>query len=68
MVNSMAQSVGNLLQGKHGWMGILGSMLTNLPGPGHGAGRERAAIEDERADDEDDGRRRRHRHRRYDDY
>lgn len=71
MVNRMAQGFGDLLQGRHGWMGILGNVLTSLPGPS-GAGHEgRAAIEAERgydSDDEDKRRRRRHRHRRDDDY
>lgn len=77
MVNKMAQGVGSLLQGRQGWMGLVGNLLTSLPASsnndGGGGGRRdggrsgHGMIEDDRddVDDEyDDGRRRRQRRQR----
>jgi hypothetical protein len=70
MVSRVAQGVGNLLQGRQGWMGVLGNVLTNLPGPSNGDGggdggrRRRDALEygrDDEDDYSDDDRRRRRR-------
>lgn len=82
MVNRVAQGVGNLLQGRQGWMGVLGNVLSSLPGPSSGddhgggggssSGRRRGTLEYHRDDEDDDDydddrRRRRHRRRRDDD-
>lgn len=66
MVNRMAQGVGNILEGRQGFLGLLGNVLSHLPGPSGGGRRE--ALEDTRdEEDEDDGRRRRRHRRRRDD-
>lgn len=76
LVNRMAESVGSLLEGKPGILGMLGSVISHLPssssggGGGHGGARE--AVEDSRHDSEDEQERprrtRRRRHRGDDPY
>lgn len=61
-VNNIARSVGDMLEGSQGWMGLLGSALSSL------GGRNAPQIEDREDGAEDDRRRRRHRRRRDADY
>jgi hypothetical protein len=67
LVERMAQGVGNILEGRSGWMGLLGNLLTNLPAAGGDQGRR--TIDDEGYDEDDEaesrGRRRRRRTRRW---
>ncbi|KAK7952286.1 uncharacterized protein PG986_008014 [Apiospora aurea] len=68
MVNRMAESVGSLLEGKSGLLGILGNVISNLPK----GGGVRGAVEDAKDESEDEPERprrtRRRRHRGDDQY
>lgn len=84
MVNRMAQGVGSLLQGRQGWMGMIGNLLTSLPsssgdgggssghGHGHGMIEDRDDVDNEQRGEGRQRRRqqqqRRHSRRDDDDY